>query len=83
MWFLEYLRLVAYALVFMVSVIKLWKHPDRKLSIIGDVLISGGLLFSVVHFLWFGVDKEVARGIILTPITILWSIIIYINFLKK
>lgn len=83
MWFLEYLRLVAYALVFMVSTVKLWKHPDKKISIIGDVLISGGLLLSVVHFIWLGVDREVARGFILTPITVIWAIIIYINFLKK
>lgn len=83
MWFLEYIRLVAYALVFMVSIVKLWKHPNKKMVVIGDVLISGGLLFSVVHFIWLGVDKEVARGLILTPITLIWAIIIYINFLKK
>jgi len=78
-----YLRMVSYALVLCVSLVKLFKFNEKRVYVYADISISLGLFLSIFHPLFLGVDHEVAISMVLTPLVILWASLIFYNFLKK
>jgi len=83
MWVFEYIRLCCYALVAIISFVKMIKYPQKKTTILADIIISCAMFFSVFNIVALGVDKDLSRNWVLTPASVVWAILIYYNFLKK
>ena len=82
-WIFEYLRLVAYALVMIVSVVSIITKKRLKYMNMTNFIAASGMFFSVFYFLILGLDKDLSRNLVLTPIMLSWSGLIFYLFIKN
>ena len=82
-WVFEYLRLVAYALVMMISVVAIITKRKLEYMNMTNFIVASGMFFSVFYFLILGLDKDLSRNIVLTPIVLSWAGLIFYLFIKS
>ena len=82
-WICEYLRLVAYSLVMIVSIMAIVTNKKLQFMNITNFIAASGMFFSVFYFLILGLDKDLSRNLVLTPVMISWAAIIFYLFIKS
>jgi predicted neutral ceramidase superfamily lipid hydrolase len=82
-WVCEYLRLVAYALVMIVSVVAIVTKRKLEYMNMTNFIAASGMFFSVFYFLILGLDKDLSRNLVLTPIMMSWAALIFYLFIKS
>jgi hypothetical protein len=81
--FLDYLRLVSYSLIVISSMRGIFKGRFNNYLFLGDVVIACGLFLAGMHSSIFGKDRALFSDLILTPSSVFWATIHFINFLKN
>lgn len=83
--FYQYLRLVSYALVIIISAFSLpcKAQKDTRYLVLANLIVAIGSLLSVFHILFMGAEGEMARNVFVTPVAIIWAVLVFINFVKK
>lgn len=82
-WVCEYLRLVSYALVMMVSIMAIITKRKLEYMNMTNFIAASGMFFSVFYFLILGLDKDLSRNLVLTPIMMSWAGLIFYLFIKS
>lgn len=80
---LEYIRMISYAMVIIVSVFSLPYTPTHRFLVVANIIMGTGSLLSLFHVVFFMTDPVMARNYILTPISLIWAALVFINFIKK
>jgi hypothetical protein len=82
-WISEYLRLVAYALVMIVSIMAIITKRKLKYMNMTNFIAASGMFFSVFYFLILGLDRDLSRNLVLTPVMVSWAALIFYLFIKS
>lgn len=82
-WIFEYLRLVSYALVMIISVVSIIMKRKLEYMNMTNFIVASGMFFSVFYFLILGLDKDLSRNLVLTPIVLSWAGLIFYLFIKS
>lgn len=80
---LEYIRMISYSMVIIVSIFSLPYTPTHKFLVVANILMGAGSLLSLFHVVFFTTDPVTARNYILTPVSLIWAALVFINFIKK
>lgn len=82
-WITEYLRLVAYALVMVVSIMAIITKRKLEYMNMTNFIAASGMFFSVFYFLILGLDRDLSRNLVLTPVMVSWAALIFYLFIKS
>lgn len=80
---LEYIRMISYAMVIIVSIFSLPYVCSHRFLVIANIVMGTGSLLSLFHVVILGADAVMARNYILTPVSLIWATLVFINFIKK
>lgn len=80
---LEYIRMVAYALVITVSIFSLPYRSSHRFLVVANIIMGVGSFLSLFNVAVLGTDPVVSRNYILTPTAICWATLVFINFIKR
>jgi len=79
---LEYLRLISYLTVIIISFFSFFRPCHSRIVIFSNLVMAIGSFASLFSGSILGYDAVMSRNIILTPTVIIWASLVFYNFIK-
>lgn len=78
---IEYLRMVAYAMIILSSMLAFIAGKHRAFLLLGDVLFSFFAILALLH-VQVGGERAFSNSVFITPGVLIWAIFHFVNLLK-
>lgn len=80
---LEYIRMVSYAMVVIVSIFSLPYTCSHRFLVVANIIMGSGSFLAVFHTTVLGVDPALIRNVLLTPASMFWAALVFISFIRR